>query len=152
MAVVGEDERSGEGADLLRGLPFGVVRCGLARWRRWEAAFGSVCSGNAQGGCETCWDGGCGLAGVGRGDFDEDFVVAGLEERGDLFPVEGAEVGVLAGGGAVDGGGEVADGEDVEAGSGGCGVEVKGVAEFGFGAGWDGFGVGVGEPEPADGG
>lgn len=100
-------------------------------------------------------DGG-GCFGVGSvdfvgGDVEEDFVVAGVKEGGDLFAVEGSPLVVMAGDGAIDAGGEVSADEDVEAGGFGFGVEVEAVAELCGRGGGHVVWVGAGEPDPADG-
>jgi hypothetical protein len=128
-----------------------VVGAGLPGAVAGDALLGVVLRGDADRGGEGGGDDrGCDLC--LRDDLDEDFVVAGLEERTDLFPVEGSPGFVLAGDSAVDRRDVGAGADDVEAGACGGRVEMQGVAELGGGVGWDLLCVGAGKPEPADGG
>lgn len=153
MLAVGADaEGRGEWAGDLRGAPGAVGRgARLPFGVGDDAVLLAVGARDADGGGDG--GGGRGGGGVGAvsGDVEEDFVVAGVKEGGNLFAVEGSPLVVMAGDGAVDASGEVSADEDVEAGGLRFCIEMKAVAELCGRCRGDVERVGVGEPDPADG-
>ena len=153
LAVGPGAEGRGERAGNLRGGPWGVGSgSGLPLGVGDDAVLLAVGARDADGGGDGGGCGGGGCVGFVGGDVEENFVVAGVEEGGDLFAVKGSPLVVMAGEGAVDAGGEVAANEDVEAGGDRRCVKMDAVAELRGSGGGDAERIGVGEPDVADGG